>query len=134
MGRMAVWGQPCRGQISADPISTKSWEWCILYREAQIGRLEYGSSLHQVQAQDTLLKKLRVNFLPWGEKLQGIFFLFVVLGFELRALHLLGRHSTTWAMQKVQLRNFLSLEIWRVCLVDIWGMVHNSFTKWMDSR
>jgi hypothetical protein len=75
MGRMAVWGQPCRGQISADPISTKSWEWCILYREAQIGRLEYGSSLHQVQAQDTLLKKLRVNFLPWGEKLQGIFFI-----------------------------------------------------------
>jgi hypothetical protein len=30
------------------------------------------------------------------------FFFFLVLGFELRASHLLGRHCTTWATLPVQ--------------------------------
>jgi hypothetical protein len=42
---------------------------------------------------------------------QDIYLGGAVLGFELRALHLLGRYSTTWAKLPAQVRTFLGRAI-----------------------
>jgi hypothetical protein len=40
-------------------------------------------------------KEVTQNFWGTGESVQLLFFFFMVLGFELRALHLQGRSSST---------------------------------------
>jgi hypothetical protein len=96
----AVWMKPCPPAEGEDWIEvcgwllTGGWMCCTLLRMSTIF-----SSVNVIKR---IASKPTTYF---GGGKEFFFLFFSLLGFELRALHLLGRHSTMWAMPLAQKRS-----------------------------